>query len=98
MDKGFKWMFAITSILCVFAIILAIWVNSRPLKQFEEQLNQYSIIVIDGIEYDVDDIKNYEYQCNYYKPNVIVLTMRDGSKIYLNDGDYMLTNTKRGDR
>lgn len=59
-------------------------------KDFQEKLNTYSIIVINGNDYNTKDIIDYEVHCRAYESDMIEVTFKDGSKLYFPNNDYGL--------
>lgn len=58
--------------------------------EFEEDIKGYTILVVNGEEYQIKDIKSKEYFVHAYEPNEIKLIMEDGTMVRFLAGSYTL--------
>lgn len=84
---------AVVSIIAVGILAILVCVNidvKHGEKDFQEKLNTYSVIVINGNDYNTKDIVDYEIHARAYTSDMIEVTFKDGSKLFFPNDDYGL--------
>lgn len=78
-------------VFCILGLLVCIHIDVKHgEKDFQEKLNTYSIIVINGNDYNTKDIIDYEIHARAYESDMIEVTFKDGSKLYFPNNDYGL--------
>ena len=88
--KDFIAFVAITA-ACILGLLVCVHINVKHgEKDLQEKFNTYDIIVIDGNDYNIKDIIDYEFHSRAYQPDMIEVTFKDGSKLYFPEDSYGL--------
>lgn len=75
----------------ILVLLVCIFITAKHgEKDFQEKLNTYSIIIINGNDYNTKDIIDYEVHPRAYESDMIEVTFKDGSKLYFSNNDYGL--------
>ena len=76
---------------CILGLLVCVHIDVKHgEKDFQEKLNTYSIIVINGNDYNTKDIVDYDVHPRAYTSDMIEVTFKDGSKLYFPNDDYGL--------
>ena len=93
----------ITAIFLAIALLgtataILLWsINIKENKMesaYKEKFQIYSTLVVNGEEYNTEDIETVKYSVSSYSDDMIELTLKDGSEIRFSSNNYSLKNKK----
>lgn len=81
------------------AIAILLWgINIKENKlesAYKEKFQIYSTLVVNGEEYNTEDIETVKYSVSSYSDDMIELILKDGSEIRFSSNNYSLKNKKQ---
>ena len=89
------WWCLITIVICVLLIIgLAKWNAYSSEAVFRNEISQYTTLVVNGEEYNTEDIVNVDCIAGFYQEDKFTITLKDGTKVFFLENTYTLRNKK----
>ena len=88
---------AITLLGAAIAILLwSINIKENNMESaYKEKFQTYSTLVVNGEEYNTEDIETVKYSVSSYSDDMIELILKDGSEIRFSSNNYSLKNRKQ---
>lgn len=88
--KGIFWVAAL--IVLSLLLVGGLFACSTKVgkEQFEAELEGYSIITVNGEDYQIKDIVDIYYSAGGYEEDKIKITLSDGTKVIFSENAYTL--------
>ena len=96
MDDFFDFLKGILGIVLLivlaFVLIFGLYACSTEIgkEEFKAELEGYSIITVNGENYQIKDIVDIDYSAGYYEEDKISITLSDGTKVTFSENSYTL--------
>lgn len=89
------WVYLTVIVICILLLIGVVkWDSYASKTVFENEISQYTTLVVNGEEYNTEDIVNVKCIAGIYQENKFTITLKDGTKVFFLKNTYTLKNKK----
>lgn len=89
------WFYPILIVVCILLLIGVVKFDAYASEVvFRDDISQYATLVVNGEEYNTEDIVNVKCIAGIYQENKFTITLKDGTKIFFLKNTYTLRNKK----
>ena len=82
-----------TVLIClVICFILVCLCQCGTSSSFENEMRRYKYIKVDGVTYKTEDVETVGAEYEYHANDIIILYLKDGTKVSLVKGDCTITD------
>ena len=78
-------------IICFILICLSQCATS---SSFEDEMRQYKYLIVNGETYKTEDIVSVDAEYEYHSNDIIIIILKDGTKVSFQEGNYTLKDRK----
>ena len=89
------WFYLVVIVVFILLIIGVVKLDAYANKTvFEDDISKYTTLVVNGEEYNTEDIVNVECVAAIYQEDKFIITLKDGTKVFFLKNTYTLRNKK----
>ena len=89
------WIFLVMIVVSILLLVgLAKWDAYSSEVVFRNETSQYTTLVVNGEEYNTEDIVNVKCIAGIYQEDKFTITLKDGTKVFFLENTYTLRNKK----
>jgi len=89
------WFYPILIVICILLLIGVVKLDAYVSEvAFRDDISQYTTLIVNGEEYNTEDIVNVKCIAGIYQENKFTITLKDGTKVFFLKNTYTLRNKK----
>ena len=94
-DEPPFWFYLVVIVVCILLLIGVVkWDAYLGEVVFRNDISQYTTLVVNGEEYNTEDIVSVECMAGIYQEDKLIITLKDGTKVFFLENTYTLKNKK----
>lgn len=87
-------IFYIVAICALICLILISLIQCDTSNSFEDEIRMYNTLVVNGETYKTEDIISVSAKYEYHANDIIIITLKDGTRVSFQEGNYTLKDKK----
>lgn len=89
------WFYLVVIVVCILLLVGLVELDAHSTEAvFRNDISQYTTLVVNGEEYNTEDIVSVECNATIYQEDKLIITLKDGTKVFFLENTYTLRNKK----